>query len=298
MKKIYIIITTILMAGSALAQSVGINTATPHPSAILDVKDNGTHRSWTLPKIQLTSVTDSTVIVGANPAEALLIYNTNQNLPAGKGIYYWDATDNRWQFIVSQHTIALFRDLTRYYTKDTQASTGLDTTLPSTPPNFALDDDTTGWTMISDLTMPIQIDQPENYIEVNLSGTWLTHRHNNNNPVYRGIDVAYGIFVNNKLKYVKTESILALNPCNINNFYVNAVIANLAPTTAAPPDDHHDVSFGVRLRRVNTTGTATTFPANTTIKIGGTPSGASIGCKNANAFENTTKATIYVNQVL
>lgn len=301
MKKVYIIITTILMAGCALGQSVGINTATPHASAILDVKNNGAPQSWTLPKIHLTSVTDKSVIVGEDPANALMIYNTNGDLPAGKGIYYWDATDGRWQFIVSQHTIALFRDLTRYYTKDTEAATAL-STAPSGLTNFTLNSSTAGWTMIKDtdgtnLTMPIQIEQPENYLDVNLSGTWITALGNNNDNVNRGFDVAYGIFVDGQLKYVKTESLLALNPCNINSFYVNAIIPNLSPTLNL--NDYHNVTFGVRLRRVQGTGNNTTnFPSGTSLKIGGAPSGASRGCKNANAFENTTKATIYVNQTL
>ena len=299
MKKILFILLISICSSWLNGQSVGINEANPHSSALLDVKAKNNHISWTLPKIALTDIFDKNVIVGANPAEALLIYNTNPNVPAGKGIYYWSANDNKWQFVVNQHSIDLFRDLTRYYTKDTEYPTTVSTTASGTT-QYTLDSGTAGWTMIKDtggvtLEVPVTIDQAVNFLDINLSGTWLTHSDSNDTNVNRGFEVAYGVFIDGLLKYVKIDSKLALNPCNINNFYVNSIIPNVATGV------DRKLSFGVQLRRVqgndNNTGS---FPNNTTLKIGGASptSGATRGCKNANAFENTTKATVFVNQTL
>lgn len=277
------------------AQSVGINTSTPQSSALLEVLPNGTHKSWTVPIIFLANDTAKTGIVGANPAESLLVYNSNPALPAGKGLYYWSNGDQKWYFLVGQHSIDLFRYLTRYYTKDTQYSTGVSTTSTGVG-LLTLDSGTTGWTMINEsagnpISIPITVDQSVNFLDINLSGTWLAFSSSNSTNIDRGMEVVYGIFVDGKLKYTKSDSLLALNPCNINSFYVNANIPNVPLTST-------NVTFGIRLRRVQGTGGSTTFPTGSTLQIGGVSSGATQGCKNANAFENTTKATIYLNQKL
>ncbi|GEM_PF-588335 len=296
MKKIILGLSFLGLFNFTQAQSVGINTATPHVSAILEVIPSGTYKSWTVPTIFLSTETTKTGIVGGNPAESLLVYNSNPNLPAGKGLYYWSTTDQKWLFIVSQHSIDLFRNLTRYYTIDTQYETVLSNTATGSE-LFALDSGTTGWTMIKDtggatLEIPITVDQPTNFLDINLSGTWITSSSANSTSVNRGVDIVYGVFVNDKLKYIKSDSFLALNPCTINNFYVNANIPNVSTTS-------DKITFGVKLRRIQgAANSTTTFPSGTTIKIGGVSTGATQGCKNANAFENTTKATVYVNQKL
>lgn len=296
MKNNFLFFALFMFFSASYGQSVGINTDTPHSSAILDVKTNGTHRSWTLPKIHLSTSSDKTGIVDEDPADALLIYNTNENLPAGKGIYYWDSTNGRWQFMVSQMTIELFRDLTRYYTKDSQTPTAISTT-PVGATQYNIDSNTTNWTMIKDengntMELAITVDHPDNFLDINLSGTWLAYRNANNVSVARSYEVAYGIFVDGQLKYVKIDTLDAPNSCTLSNFYVNSIIPNIS--TAA-----EKITFGVQLRRVRGSGAGvTTFPTNTTLQIGGTATGGTTGCKNANAFENITKATVYINQTL
>lgn len=68
---------------------VGINTANPNPSAILDIasSDKGLY----VPKYNL-EVLNSTETPISNPATGLLIYNTGTTHP--KGIYYW--TGSEW----------------------------------------------------------------------------------------------------------------------------------------------------------------------------------------------------------
>ena len=68
---------------------VGINTANPNPSAILDIasSDKGLY----VPKYNL-EVLNSTETPISNPATGLLIYNIGTTHP--KGIYYW--TGSEW----------------------------------------------------------------------------------------------------------------------------------------------------------------------------------------------------------
>lgn len=66
------------------AQSVGIGTSTPNPSARLDIVSS--NQGILVPRVSLTSVTDAVTI--PNPAPSLLVYNTNPALPAGTGYYF------------------------------------------------------------------------------------------------------------------------------------------------------------------------------------------------------------------
>lgn len=295
-KNILTTVFAILIVGVAKCQSVGINTSTPSQSSIFDVKVNGTHKSMTFPVVSLISKTDKTVIQNSNPAESLLIYNSNENIQGGKGIYFWNNDDNQWEFMVSQANISLFRDLTRYYTAETQNSLVLSSTPTNPASGYVPNSNTANWTMIksagsTDLSIPINVDQAINFLEINLTGTWLVHTNSNTTSVNRSYDLGYGIFVDGQLKYVRTDTAIGVNPCNISNFYVNTIIPNISTGS-------HTITFGVMLRRVRTSGTATTFPTNTTIKIGGPSTGATTGCKSINAFESSTKATVFVNQTL
>ncbi|MCE6990090.1 hypothetical protein [Dyadobacter sp. CY323] len=65
-------------------QGVGINIASPDPSAALDIQS--TNKGVLLPKVSLTSITDKTTIV--SPATSLLVFNTNNVLPNGTGFYF------------------------------------------------------------------------------------------------------------------------------------------------------------------------------------------------------------------
>lgn len=297
MKKIILLLTLVSSLSESLAQSVGINTSTPNAAALLDIKPNGNHKSLTIPKIALTSKTDKSVINNSNPADGLVIYNSNPNVQGGKGIYFWNNDNQQWEFMVSQGNMDLFRNLTRYYTVETQNSLSVSTTA-SGANLYTIDSNNTGWTMVKDdsgtnnLTLSITVDQATNFLEINFTGTWMANTNSNSTSISRSYDVAYGIFVDGLLKYVRANTIEAKNPCNISNFYVNSVIPNITPGT-------YDVTFGVILRRVRNSGTSTTFPNNTSLSIGGTPNGsATTGCKSINAFESSTKATVFVNQTL
>ncbi|MCE7070072.1 MULTISPECIES: C1q-like domain-containing protein [unclassified Dyadobacter] len=99
MKKLFILLTTTLLWESASAQSVGINTNSPHPSAILDV--NSTNKGVLFPKISLQSESDKITI--PNPAKGLLIYNTN-TLAGSEGLYYNSGDGNNpfWRIVGSK----------------------------------------------------------------------------------------------------------------------------------------------------------------------------------------------------
>ena len=87
MKKIVFIILSIGVFANASAQS-GIGTTTPDPSAKLDV--SSTNKGFLPPRVTLTSTTD--IITIPNPATALLVYNTGNNVNLSAGYYYWNGT--------------------------------------------------------------------------------------------------------------------------------------------------------------------------------------------------------------
>ncbi|MCE7066609.1 complement C1q domain-containing protein [Dyadobacter sp. CY326] len=81
-----ILLTTLIffcLCHQIQAQSVGINTKTPDPSSVLDV--NSSNKGVLLPKVALQSMTDKFTV--PNPANALLVYNTNIQM-GPEGFYY------------------------------------------------------------------------------------------------------------------------------------------------------------------------------------------------------------------
>jgi hypothetical protein len=71
-----------------LKAQTGIGTATPHTSAKLDV--SSTNKGFLPPRVTLTSTSDITTI--PNPATALLVYNTGNNVNLSAGYYYWSGS--------------------------------------------------------------------------------------------------------------------------------------------------------------------------------------------------------------
>ncbi|MFT3910195.1 MAG: hypothetical protein QM737_12270 [Ferruginibacter sp.] len=88
MKTFILFFASIFFLLQANAQSVGINTNNPDPSAVLDI--HGFDKGILLPKVYLLSVNDNTTITA--PATGLLLYNYDAALPAGVGFYYNSGT--------------------------------------------------------------------------------------------------------------------------------------------------------------------------------------------------------------
>lgn len=77
--KIQLLFYVAMLLGITVQAQVGINTATPHPSALLDL--NSLNKGLLLPRVALTSTTDITTV--PNPAKGLMVYATQDS---GTGI--------------------------------------------------------------------------------------------------------------------------------------------------------------------------------------------------------------------
>lgn len=86
MGKIYVTLVALLCVTFTNAQ-VGIGTTTPDGSAELDI--TSTNRGFLMPRVALTSTTDTATITGAE-ATGLLVYNTATIADVTPGFYYWD----------------------------------------------------------------------------------------------------------------------------------------------------------------------------------------------------------------
>lgn len=73
-----------LFALIAKAQSIGIGTATPDPSAALEIKN--TNKGLLIPRVNLISANDNSTV--PSPANSLLVFNTNATMPNGVGYYF------------------------------------------------------------------------------------------------------------------------------------------------------------------------------------------------------------------
>ncbi|SCX78776.1 hypothetical protein [Flavobacterium caeni] len=82
-------IAFLLLLSSVVNAQVGINTATPDASSVLDV--SATDKGMLIPRVSLVSLSDGTAPI-LNPAVSTLVYNTNQPMVGGlvRGFYYWN----------------------------------------------------------------------------------------------------------------------------------------------------------------------------------------------------------------
>ncbi|MGV0921124.1 MULTISPECIES: hypothetical protein [Empedobacter] len=107
MKKISLTLGLIVANAFGYAQ-VGINTSTPDPSAILEMKDS--NKGLLIPRVKLTGKSDLTTI--SNPANGLLVYNLtdgNNNTTTttsddvyANNFYYYSASTTSWNLLINQ----------------------------------------------------------------------------------------------------------------------------------------------------------------------------------------------------
>ncbi|NQY07189.1 MAG: hypothetical protein HRT68_13620 [Flavobacteriaceae bacterium] len=105
MGKIYLGIVALLFATISIAQ-VGVGTTAPAASAELDV--TSTNRGFLMPRVALSSTTDTATVTGAE-VESLLVYNTATVGDVTPGFYYWDST--QWVRLTGGAAAGNFWDL-------------------------------------------------------------------------------------------------------------------------------------------------------------------------------------------
>ncbi|MGG5505931.1 MULTISPECIES: hypothetical protein [unclassified Myroides] len=99
MKKNVLSVALLMMSGFTFAQ-VGIGTANPNPSALLDVEAKmGNYKGVLIPRIPLLSTTDNSTIKGGKNTNSLLVFNTTNSEDLKPGYYYW--FDSRWVRLIT-----------------------------------------------------------------------------------------------------------------------------------------------------------------------------------------------------
>jgi hypothetical protein len=88
MKNLFGLLVTFLMVTNLIAQSVGIGTTIPDPSAALHIYS--TNKGVLFPNVYLAATVDYDAVL--NPAPGLVVFNTNASLAGGKGLYYNSGT--------------------------------------------------------------------------------------------------------------------------------------------------------------------------------------------------------------
>lgn len=106
MKKYFTVATAVVFTlglSATMQAQVGMTNNTPDKSAALDMKATN-NKGLLIPNVSLTSIVDKTPIAGGNPAQSLLVYNTNGSITGvgagGTGYYYWDT--NIWKKLMSK----------------------------------------------------------------------------------------------------------------------------------------------------------------------------------------------------
>lgn len=99
-KALYLAI--MLISAWATAQTTGVGTVTPSPSAQLEV--SATNKGLLMPRVALTSSTDATTITTGN-VESLMVYNTATVADITPGYYYWDGA--KWTRVADTGSIPM-----------------------------------------------------------------------------------------------------------------------------------------------------------------------------------------------
>src|SRR5690606_26899262 len=99
MKKRILSVALLVSAWGGYSQ-VGIGTLTPDKSSQLDVTAN--NKGILIPRVSLTSTTDTTTITNGN-VNSLLVYNTSTQNDIKPGYYYWYI--DKWMRIVNEDDI-------------------------------------------------------------------------------------------------------------------------------------------------------------------------------------------------
>ena len=187
MKSIYFLFSTILLSVFVNAQ-VGINTANPHPSAILDISAND--KGVGMPHVNLTGKFDTTSI--NQPQKSLIVFNSNNALVGGLGYYFW--TGFGWDFLFSDLNGFLLQNLTKNYSKSNSAtnlrySTNADfyNTTSSIGDSFGGE-----WRAFTDLDTSIEIDRSKNDLLFTLTGMMQTNNNSGNGNI---LNAVFGIFI-------------------------------------------------------------------------------------------------------
>lgn len=84
---------------SGMAQvAINDNGSEPHSSAILDINSFDSNKGLLLPRVSITSLSNEPTPVITDPAEGLIVFNTNGSNPdIPKGFYYWSEDDGgKW----------------------------------------------------------------------------------------------------------------------------------------------------------------------------------------------------------
>lgn len=222
-----------------LFAQVGINNSNPHPSSTLDVYSSS--KGVSFPNVYLQSYTDVTTI--PNPAESLIVYNTNPNLRGNIGYYFWDGT--KWAYLFNDINKTNLMNSSRYYSGI--SSTGYHFTKSANQFYSTADLPIGGtinneWTVINDLTQNIIVDRTNNEILFNISGMVQANNTNSGNNIFS----SFGFFIDDQLVSVKPISIDLLQSCTRREFSVYAVTSNLSI-------GNHTVKFAIRNRTTNST---------------------------------------------
>ncbi len=114
MKQIFIFCVILAVTEYSSAQSIGIGTATPQSSAVLDVSSNS--KGFLLPL-----VSSSQRIAIANPANGLLVYDTSSQR-------FYQFQDGAWRYIINSDYWS--KSTTRKFLTNLTDSIGIGTSLP------------------------------------------------------------------------------------------------------------------------------------------------------------------------
>lgn len=274
MKKIYLFL---IFASITLSAQVGINTTSPDPSAMLDIRAN--NKGVSFPKASLQSRTDATTI--PNPKESLIVYNTNNSVSGKEGYYFWDGA--KWDYFFTDLNQSNLLNQVKYYAATSSTAYTFTQSSPNQFYGYSAHVagetlNTAQWTVISSLTQTITIDRAQNETLMNINGMYQANNGSSDNT--GGITSSIGFFIDDKLIDVKPMFLDFQSPCSYRQFMIYGMAKNLSV-------GNHTVKFAIR-------NIAAPTISGLRVTYGGPNSSSS--CTSLTNFESAISSTISINQ--
>lgn len=225
-------------------ESVGIGTSSPNPSSILELLSND--KGIMIPKISLNDLNlRDYSFMSTTPTISLLVYNTNEKVKGGKGLYYWDGS--KWVFYFGSANINLLLGITKYKSKiyNNGVSTNTYNSESSSVSAFTNGNSLTSpWVEVQDGTpLNFVIDRPTNNVVITFTGML---QLNNTSVSDINLNYGLGIFIDNKLVASKSAALVSENLCYFKEFTITGFADNLSAGT-------HTITLAVMNRSSNNT---------------------------------------------
>lgn len=231
----------VVFALSHAQVGIGENVTTFDDSEALKVVSS--NKGVLLPNVSIPNLSNAAPVT--NPANSLIVYNTNTN--TGKGFYYW--SNNKWNPFLNTTNIYKYLGIVR--SESSVSTSGVNDSTPITGVSYTLGEAPSAheWQLIPGLSKTIALYSNQNTVSVSGSGLVQVNSQASDNTF---MSYSVALFVDSQLAGVRNFLINGKSSCLYNDFNVYFNVSNLSI-------GNHNIELRETLRVTEVTSQSITF---------------------------------------